>query len=252
LLAVRYDETVEINRLIGELTTLRQGQGLTLQALVRAVSVLEALGNPPLDEALAALVSMVRALGDDEPAQVLRRAYAIDLVPAGNITQRRNAYYKQTGRDIKTQIRYENRMIGALASALMKRPQRERLMVGVWVRERQFFQARVEFMTPLVGERPSGVEDTYHVNSTRESLPFFLYQLPVDYTPSELVVGVKFRGEQPQDVWAISTPHLFETPSLKYERRLLHEYDGDWFYIDFKAPQQGHFYGMGWTWTPST
>jgi hypothetical protein len=232
--------------LVDELSALRRGVGLTVQAIARSPSVLAALGNPPAEVGLQRLVDHVRALGEDEPSIVLRRAYAIDVDPPGKVSHRREQYHEQTGRAVKTIIGYEDAKIRELAAVLVQGKQSTRLFVLGWVRDRVMTTGRIEFeqeVTPL----PPNVQWTSHYEGTNEALPLLLYTPPSHYTPDAIVLGVVFDGELPTEVWGILTTDLFEVSALRFERQVLHEEGEHDYYISYPHPQQGHYYGIGWT-----
>jgi hypothetical protein len=240
---------ISVDVLVQELTDLRLGPGLTAQSIMLAPTVLAALGDPTPTEAVEMLVSTVRSLGDSEPALVLRRAFAIDVSPPEVLTTRRRNYHRDTGRDIKTIIRHENKMIRQLAALLVKGGEHGRLMVGLWVKDRAFRYFRAEFDDDLPFEVE--IERAYEYELKRESLPIFLYTLPTSYAPSHMVLSVLFQGEQPEEVWGIQTSDILEIATTRYERRIIRQPDderADWRYLDYDKPQVGHYYGYGWRW----
>jgi hypothetical protein len=237
----------DVEALIKELTELRWDAGLTVQSIAKATAVIEALGNPTPEGAARRLTELVRQLGESEEALVLRRAYAIDISPPGVLSARRLEYQKQTHRDKKTIIRYENRMIRELASLLIKGAnQRETLHVGAWIHDRVLTYARVEFDedVPVI---PMDVQRDYRYPSKNESIPIFVYQLPDGYAPQRLVLGIIFKsGDHPSEIWGINTPDVLELSTARYERQILSGGKRGWRYMDFERPAIGHYYGFGW------
>ena len=229
-----------------ELVKLRLKAGLTVQSISRAPAVLEALGGLSPEQAYEQLKAILDSLDDSEAADVLRVAYGLDeKYPGSRVTHRREKYRAATGHDIKTLIRYENRMVEEVALQLARDRQKGRLFVTGWVAERRLFQGRVEFLeeTPTT---PTDLVTNYSNVSRHRSIPLFVYRLPSLYKPDQLVVGVFFRDEQPKDIWALQTPHLWEVSSLRYERELLR--DDNCYYIEYVDPSPSYYYGLGWEW----
>lgn len=239
---------VSYTALVEQLQALRRGEGLTLQGLSHVPAVLEALGDPPINQAYDQLVAVLQSLGDSEPAVVLRTAYGLESSYSGaKVTHRREKYRDIEGRDIKTLLRYEDQMIKEVATQLARGAQKGRLFVAGWVADRRLSQGRVEF-TEETPYTPLAIQTNFKNISEHRSLPLFIYRLPPAHTPSELVIGLFFQDDQPRQIWGIHTPDLWEVPSLRYERRLLHEDGDNYYYIEYAAPTQNYYYGLGWEW----
>lgn len=182
--------------LTSELRSLRQRRGLSLQSLARCPQLLAALNNPPLQEAYDALVSFVEQLGDDEPARALRQAYAIGMRHPKLLTERRADLHLESGRDPKTLASYENRMIAELASRILGTRKAEvndsqvYVIADVQQHKLQRITVTVRFPADDSGDVFERMVE-YENRSTAASLPALLYQLPHDWRPRHLILGVR-------------------------------------------------------------
>lgn len=231
--------------LINELTKLRRGQGLTPKALSGCPLLLEVLGNLPLEQAMRKISKLAEGLGHHEPAKVLRIAYALEGDPTIVLSARRKHYHRKTGRDIKTLIRYEDKMIDELATQLLS-DQRCGLFVCAWVRQRCIYQAVIEHETRTAAT-PEDVEAVLKNRDNDPSLPLWVYRLPPHYTPTTLMMGVMFKDEDPKDIWAISAEDLHNVSTYRAkDYRVLHDRPLDWYFIEYRQPVQNRYYGVGW------
>lgn len=185
------------DRLVTELRQLRQRRGLTLQALAGAPALLAALGTTATQEAYDLLLRHIQALGDDEPAEALRNAYALGQSNPGKLTDRRHNLHIETGRDPKTLAGYENAMIDELATRLLSHQPTElsdsEVFVVAYVHGLHIKRVTVTVRFPVVDEhdiRERTVE--YDNRSAVGSMPALLYQLPPDWLPRQLTLAVYF------------------------------------------------------------
>lgn len=186
-----------LEQLVAELRQLRQRRGLTLQALAEAPAVLTALGTTATQEAYDLLLQHIQALGDDEPAQALQNAYALDQSMPGVLTDRRHNLHLQTGRDPKTLAVYENAMIDELATRLLSHQPTElsdsEVIVVAYVHGLHIKRVTVTVRFPVVDEhdiRERTVD--YENRAAVSSMPVLLYQLPPDWLPRQLTLAVHF------------------------------------------------------------
>lgn len=242
--------TSEREALVGELHELRKGYGLTPERLVECPHLLAALGNGlSLQQAYDKLVRLVRELGEQEPAQVLRRAFAIEGRSEGVLSKRRTVYQEVTGRDIKTIIRYENRMIEDLATRLLANKGSDHVWVAAFFENRRLDFAKVDYDRNAPGLR-GDVEREFKNQAPGPSLPFWLYKLPPGYSPARMSIVVRIRDEQPQEVWSIVTPDIFAINAEKSTHRVYHwpgdDLVKDAYLLEIDYPSPEMYYGVGW------
>jgi transcriptional regulator with XRE-family HTH domain len=202
--------------LVEELRSLRQRRGLTLQALAKCPQLLSALNNPPLQEAHDALLKLVEQLGDDEPGRALKHAYAIGLSDPRTLTDRRADLKARLGRDPKTLASYENKMIAEVASRILGTRKAEVSDSEVYVvgTIEKFRLVRVSVTVRFPpDETGNAFERTvdYENRSAAQSLPALLYQLPHDWQPKSLVLGLNVDQASAQaDFWTTAGNELLQ------------------------------------------
>ena len=236
--------------LVKELTSLRRKRGLTLQALSKCPTVLAVMNNPPLQEAFEHLVREVGRLGDDERAQALSVAYGLGMKQPGLLIERREQLHRTSGRDLKTLASYENFMIRELASRLMgsTRPevsQSEVTVVG-YLAGHHLRQVTVTVTFPPDAEGNQHARSVEYDNtSTLTSMPALIYQLPHDWEPRKLTLGLVLSGEPPTRFWASPARELLDLMFGSYGGPLPVQ-DGQ-VSIEVTGPKVGVLYAIYWT-----
>ncbi|MEU9276538.1 hypothetical protein [Streptomyces sp. NPDC048341] len=110
-----------------ELAQLRQGSGLTPEALKDKPFLLRLLRPHDLPDAAAKLTALVQELGDGPEAVALRHAMAVGVPPLKNTTARRRAAV-ELGRFFgseRTQFNAEDRAIQQLAGLVIERAEEQ-------------------------------------------------------------------------------------------------------------------------------
>lgn len=241
----------EWERLVSELKSLRQKRGLSLQALSNAPMVLAALNNPPPQEAYDQLCRLIDQLGDDERAKALRNAYAIGMREPRLLMARRSDFQEATGRDLKTIARYEDQMIAELASRLLgaRRPEvsDSRVVVVGHLAGDHLDRISVTVAFPPDAEGDETHRSvTYENKSKHHSLPALLYQLPHDWEPRYLNVGVIVPEDQPTlRFWASPATELLDLMFASHGGPLA-VVEGS-ASIQVEGPKPGVIYAIYWT-----
>ena len=242
----------EWERLVAELTTLRQKRGLTLQALASCPTVLAVLNDPPLEEARDRFVVLVNDLGTDERALALRHAYAIGLDDPKLLTARRADLEAETGRDRKTLAGYEDAMIRELASRLLgsRKPgvsDSQVVVVGTLDGQRlSDVTVTISFPEKSNGDAYERSVQYENRSQAARSMPALLYQLPHDWQPRRLVLAVKpnQRPGEEAEFWASPGRELLDLmfASLGQQLPVIHGYAS----MQIDDPKPGVIYAIFW------
>lgn len=237
------------DRLVSELKSLRQRRGLSLQVLSKCPTVLAALNHPPLQEAYDMVAKLVQGLGDDERAVALRHAYAIGMSEPRLLMARRAELQALTGRDLKTIAGYEDQMIEELASRILGATRPEVSDSHVFVvgeldgRRLVRVAVTVRFPSERGGDSFERTVD-YENQSEIQSLPALLYQLPHDWEPLSLTLGLRVPVEPVLTYWATAATELL---GLMFGERgsEVPIRDGQ-VMMHVEGPKPGDIYGVYW------
>lgn len=182
-------------RLVRQLKLLRGSRGLTRTKLTKSPSVLEALGTNDVNLAYDRLLAAVGRLGDDQASQALRAAYGLDPRHTGTLGERRASFARSEkvflGPERIEDLENEaiNELVLALQSRASIRPELEVCAgfkgghMGVLV---EMDGANLQ----ETGIRARWLRHHMSIWKNRESLPFFIYQMPQDNTYSVLRLAV--------------------------------------------------------------
>ncbi len=107
--------------LITDLNYLRKGEGLTLERLPNAPTVIDYCGGPDvsLSTVRTRLITAVNSLRQHKGGPALRAAYGIDDHSPSSTTERRRRYAASVGRKPNTVLEWENSAIEELALVLI-------------------------------------------------------------------------------------------------------------------------------------
>lgn len=243
------------DEVLTQLKKMREGRGLSPEALQHSPAVLNALGTHDPLEAYRSLQQVIVDMPDSEQLRALVVDYGFNLdeffdrSPSSRevdyLSDRRATYASIVGRDTKTLSRWSNRILKELRSHLQHDHFDGTIIVAAGVKDRRTIGVEVMRFEKNDTTLNHGT-NTGHTNPEQQpSLPLILYTIPQSWNPTELQFAIQFLdNHQPEKAWALVADTIHDI-GFGHRRTPL-EIRDSMIRVRFEKPVTEQVYGVWW------